>query len=115
MNTVAVALDAEQVRKMRALAAELVGERREGLAERARAVGYRRESMHLQPTGDGGALLLVHLEYEGDDIEGLRGRIAEYPENDFTRWFNPRFLELWMSSGERPQSELLFEWGHDDD
>jgi hypothetical protein len=110
MSTVAVALNAEQAEKMRTLVAQLVENHLRGLAERARAVGYHRESMHLQPTEDGGALLLVHVDFDGDDRTELERKIAEYPDNDFTRWFNPQFLELWLSSGSRPQSELLFEW-----
>lgn len=110
MTTFAVTLDAEQAEQMRALAAELTERHIEGLAQRARSVGYARESMHLQPTEDGGALLLVHLDLEGDDLGELQRRILEYPDTEFTRWWNPQFAAL-MSAGPPPaEAERLFEW-----
>ncbi|AGB22200.1 hypothetical protein Mycsm_01813 [Mycobacterium sp. JS623] len=109
MTTFAVALNAEQVAQMRSLAADLANDV-DGLADRARAVGYVRESMHLQPTEDGGALLLVHLDCDIDDPGEVRRRIRAYPPTDFTRWFNPRFEAL-MPSGRVPTNvEPLFEW-----
>jgi hypothetical protein len=109
MTTFAVALNAQQVAQMRSLAADLANDVA-GLADRARAVGYVRESMHLQPTADGGALLLVHLDCDIDDPEEVGRRIRAYPETDFTRWFNPRFESL-MPSGRVPTNiEPLFEW-----
>ena len=110
MTTWAVMLDARQAEEMRALAAELVKDHMDGLSERARAVGYARESMHLQPTEDGGALLLVHVDPESGDYSEVRERIRTYPETDFTRWFNPRFLALLPSGSTPPIPELLFEW-----
>ena len=117
-GTYAIPLTNEQAESMRSLAVELRAEHMDGLADRARKVGYRQESMHLQTLPDGGALLLVHLQYDGDDEDAVHERLKNFPENDFTRWFNPRFLGATQPpEGPRrsvlPRSEELFSWQDD--
>lgn len=114
----AIPLTTGQAESMRSLAAELRAEHLEGLADRAREVGYGRESMHLQTMPDGAVLLLVHLEYDGDDHAAVQDRLQKFPENDFTRWFNPRFVAYTQPpEGRRPRAlptiEELFSWRDD--
>jgi hypothetical protein len=62
-----------------------------GLAERARVLGYHRERMWLRPTAGGNAELIVYLEFKDDvSLQSWVPKVAAY-ENDFTRWWNPRF------------------------
>lgn len=107
MTTVAVQLSPERAQLMRELVADMQAQGGAGLAERARAVGYTRESMHLQENADG-ALLLIHLGYGGDDFDALQQRIIEFPDTEFTRWWTPRFIEVVGAALPRP--ELLFSW-----
>lgn len=114
-GTYAIPITADQADSMRQLATELREKYMDGLAQRAIAVGYNAESMHLQTMDDGSTWLLVHLAFQGDDAAAVHARLANYPENDFTRWFNPRFLSYTSPpsgprSGVLPPVEELFSW-----
>ena len=89
--TVAVRfLSKETAQKMRQHVADMKRSHLAGLEERARTVGYFKETMHLQPHGDG-ELYTVYLEHVGGN---LQKRLHAFPGTDFTRWWNPRYREL---------------------
>ena len=82
-----------------------------GLAERARAVGYYRERMLLQPRPDGDAQLIVFLEFDDTiSAQDLIGAVVAY-ESEFTKWWNPRYYEF---IGSPPLiAETVFSWDDD--
>lgn len=102
-----VTIPAERVQEFRDLLAELRKDPA-GLEERARAVGYHRERMWLQPAADGSAQLITYLELDdGLDPADFQTRLQSY-ESEFTRWWNPRYSSF---LGGHPQpGETLFAW-----
>jgi hypothetical protein len=84
-------IPAERVTEFRELLAELNAEHITGLGARAHVVGYHQERMWLQPRPDGGAELIVALEFnDGIDVPTFAGRLLAY-ESEFTQWWTPRF------------------------
>jgi len=84
-------IPADRVQEFRDLLEELNTEHMAGLDTRARAVGYNRERMWLQPTTDGSAEFIVYLEFDEDiDVPTFAERLLAY-ESEFTRWWTPRF------------------------
>jgi hypothetical protein len=86
-----LSLSRDAAQKMRALAAALVEDHLEGLAERARSVGYYREAKAIAQDERGDPLLLIYLEMV--DLH-VHKRIMAYPDTEFTRWWGPRFQEI---------------------
>ena len=111
LTTFAVPLTDEQADHMRRLTKEMVEKYLDGLAERARWVGYDRECMYLQQV-DGRWLLLVTLGFKGDDPSVLL-KVREYPGNDFTAWWSPQFGPIVGDAALR--GEKLFVWEDDPD
>lgn len=106
-----VTIPAERIQEFRDLMTRLK-EDPSGLAERARAVGYHRERMWLQPNPDGSAQLITYLETDnGVDPAELGARLRAY-ESDFTRWWSPRYVSL--LGGHPPASETMFAWDHEE-
>lgn len=91
----------------------LVGEMRsnwlDGLAARARAVGYYREAMAMATAGKE-PLFLLYLEVTDPD---MRPRLRAYPDTDFTRWWNPQFHEVLGGGANIPATETLLDWESD--
>lgn len=82
-----------------------------GLIERARHVGYYRERMFLQPHPDGHSQLIVFLEFEDTkSAQQLINDVVAY-ENDFTKWWNPRYIEF--LGGPPSIAETVFAWDDD--
>ena len=84
-------LSREAAGKMRALTATLVKDHLEGLAERARSVGYYREAKAIAEDELGEPLLLIYLEMI--DLH-VHERILAYPDTEFSRWWGPQFMEI---------------------
>ena len=61
-------LSKETAQKMRQHVADMKRSHLAGLEERARTVGYFKETMHLQPHGDG-ELYTVYLEHVGGNLQ----------------------------------------------
>lgn len=100
---------ADRVDELRRLLAKL-NEDVSGLAERARAVGYHRERMWLQTNadGDGDAQLIVYLELDDEkSSQDVMAGVSTY-ENEFTRWWSPRFRAFLPASP--TTCETLFAW-----
>ena len=110
LTTFAVPLTDEQAEHMRTLTAEMVEKYLDGLAERARWIGYDREGMYLQKVDDRW-LLLVTLGFKGDDPSIIAKGVRAYPGNEFTRWWNPQFQPL--LGEQRAANEVLFVWEDD--
>lgn len=102
-----VTIPPERVQEFRDLLEELAKDI-SGLEERARAIGYHRERMWLQPGADGSAQLITYLELdEGVDPSDFQARLQAY-DSEFTRWWNPRYGSF---LGGHPQpSATLFSW-----
>lgn len=105
-----VTIPEQRIPEFRELLAELRNDH-SGLVERARALGYHRERMLLQPNPDGSARLITCLELdEGVDLADFQKGLATY-ESDWTRWWNPRYQSF---LGGRPVlAETLFAWDDD--
>jgi hypothetical protein len=89
-------IPAARVEEFRSLLTELNEKHLDGLGDRALEVGYHQERMWLQPNRDGGAELIVSLEFdEGIDLVTFSDRLLAY-ESDFTRWWTPRFASFGM-------------------
>ncbi len=102
-----VSIPAERVPDLRDLLAKLNADP-SGLIERAKAVGYHRERMWLQPNADGSAQFIVYLELdEGVDSAMLLTRLRAY-ESDFTRWWSQRYMSF--LGYPPPTSEIMFSW-----
>ncbi|MBR8742631.1 hypothetical protein [Nocardiopsis sp. MG754419] len=97
----------DRVQELRDLLAALDRDHLPGLDARAREVGYHRERMWLQPHEDGGAELIVYLEFdEGVDLSTFAERLLAY-ESAFTRWWTPRFGSFGLP---REFGEPLLAW-----
>jgi hypothetical protein len=102
-------LSTENAQAMRRRVTEMKTSQLTGLEQRARTVGYHKESMHLQPHGDG-ELYTVYLEHIGGN---LQKRLHAYPATDFTRWWNPTYRELLggrLNLGSSGGFETLLNW-----
>ena len=110
-NAFTVTVPADRIDEFRQLVAEL-NKDVSGLAERARAAGYHRERMWLQPKADGDAQLIVYLEFDdGKSEQEVMAAVMAY-ENEFTRWWNPRFVSF--LTGLSGKGETLFAWDDDE-
>ena len=104
----AVHVTAAQAATLKQLTAEMRSRYLGGLIKRARWVPYYKENMHLQEQPDG-ALFLLYLEMPAPMA---LTRVVSYPDDEFTRWWNPKFsAALAPEFQERDiRNELLFNW-----
>ncbi|HKT14926.1 MAG TPA: hypothetical protein VJR87_05915 [Allosphingosinicella sp.] len=110
----AIPLDDASAATMRDLVRELNAKHVEGLAARARVVGYFREAMALVREDSGQWLYLVYLELR--DLE-MRKRLLAYPETPFTSWWSSRFTALVPNpvlAAAWQQSKPVISWRRED-
>ena len=106
----AIPLDDSQANEMRALVHEMRDTKIDGLAARARAVGYYREAMALHRTARQ-TFFLLYLELSNP---AMREQLNAYPDTDFTSWWNPRFRALVAGTPLAAGTEMILSWSAQD-
>lgn len=103
----AIPFDSDRASRMRDLLAQFDSSRVDGLADRARAIGYYREAMALTANDRGDPVFLIYLEVANPSFEEA---LRAFPDTEFTLWWNPQFGALTHGNPFSGQGDIILDW-----